>query len=296
MRPSQAPSWQFIEEAGSEIASRVLDLEEALHSASEDYVAVYEREINRQQERVAALAQDPVLRCGLAIANPQVARESARLIQKAGVLYGRREKRLVTTLLRYVSRAALKLSPFSTLTPTGLLTTAQGDDPLTLVKGAWQRRSLVRVRRHILDRCSDLLLRYDPWRRSLVVSLNDSAEQLEDGRTLFLRPSHYRLNEEKMKLEFQDESLVRVRIPLPLLETQVLVQARGPLLFRTHVSACGRTRRARGSREGPDRPASRHRIPASADAMEQRRRSTGEGNDPGVWANLRRRRTHNIRC
>jgi hypothetical protein len=214
----QTSAWMLIEDANSALANRMLALEDELNVAHGDFRAVYEEELDQQQKAVAVLAVDPVLRYGLAIANPQVAQSNTRIGEKAAAIYGRREKRLATTLARYVSRAALKLSPFSTLTPTGLLSVEEGDEPLTLIGSAWPQRSLVRVRRHILDRCSDLLLRCSAWRRSLPVSLNDSALRLDDGRTLFLRPSRFAWNEEKRRLEFQDESLVRVRLPLRLVD------------------------------------------------------------------------------
>jgi len=213
----ETPAWAFIEAAANGLANRLLATENELSAAHRDFLAVYEEELNREQEAVAALAVDPVLRCGLAVANPQVAQNQGRL-ENGARAYGRREKRLTATLARYVSRAALKLSPFSTLTPTGLLSVEETDEPLTLVGSDWPQRSLVRLRRHILDRCSDLLLQCPSWRRSLPVSLNDSALRLEDGRTLFLRPSRFVWNEETRRLKFQDECLIRVRLPLRLVD------------------------------------------------------------------------------
>src|SRR4029077_4252354 len=57
---------------------------------------------------------------GVALSSPDIAQHLDRLTGREPDGFGRREKNLCLTLLRYASRAALKLSPFSTLTRTGL--------------------------------------------------------------------------------------------------------------------------------------------------------------------------------
>jgi hypothetical protein len=211
-------AWAFVEEAAGPLATLVLEAEGELEGARSAFAAAYDAEAVRQGRHLAALLEDPLLRTGLAVASPPFAREASRLRHAGPEDRGRRERRLATTLLRYASRAALKLSPFSTFTPVGLAQVVPGSAPLTLAGSPWDPQSLVRVRRHVLDRCADLLQRYPPWRRRLVVTLNDSAVGLEDGRVLLRRPSHYRPDEQDRTLRYHEEALVRAFLRGPLVE------------------------------------------------------------------------------
>lgn len=213
--------WQAVEQVVGAPVQRVVELERQLDAAARDFTSAYEEELRRQYGHLAALLEDPSFRCGLAVASPVVAGQAHRLRGKAPDGYGRRERRLASTVLRYASRAALKLSPFSTFTSVGLaelVPSEDGEAPLALVGSGWSRRSLVRLRRHLLDRCSDLLSRYPPWRERLTLALNDSALVLDDGRLLYHRPGHYQPDGEALKLRFHEESLVRAGLRGPLVE------------------------------------------------------------------------------
>jgi hypothetical protein len=213
-----SPNWQFVEQIAATLAQRVLELERLAEESGKKFDSCYEQEKGSQYESLAALLPDPMLRCGLAVSSPLVAAESQRLQRKTVSEYGRRERRLAVTLLRYVSRAAFKLSPFSTFTPVGLASISDELDRTTLSGGEWARYSLVRLRRHILDRCVDLLAAYRPWRETLLVELNDSLLDLEDGRTLLRRPGRFYPDPETSRLEYQRESLVRARLSGPTVE------------------------------------------------------------------------------
>jgi hypothetical protein len=212
-------AWALVAEAAGPLATRVLEAEAEHDTAKDAFAAAYHAEAARQGRHLAALLDDPLLRTGLAVASPLFADAAARLRSADPEDGGRRQRRLATTLLRYVSRGALKLSPFSTFTPVGLAHVVPGSASLTLTGSPWRAQSLVRVRRHVLDRCADLLQRYLPWRRRLVVALNDSAVQLPDGRVLLRRPSHYRADEEGRTLRYHEEALVRASLRGPLVES-----------------------------------------------------------------------------
>lgn len=228
-------AWQFVEETAGSLAARVMELEHQAGVAQLSFIAAHEEEASRQHQYLAALLDDPVLRCGLAIGSPVVAREAARLRENPPERYGRRERRLASTLLRYISRATLKLSPFSTFTPVGLAQIGDGDAPLAFVGSGWRRHSLVRLRRYILDRCSDLLLGYLPWRNRHEVAINDSTVTLVDGRVLYRRSSHYRIDEQANKVQYHEESLVRVGLRGPLVERATALLADGSLPYREVV-------------------------------------------------------------
>ncbi len=210
--------WEFVEEAAGRLAHRVLQLEQDSEVAWRQFLQGYETESGRQYQCLRQLLDDPLFATGLAVASPVVAREADRIRKKALTEYGRRERRLATTLLRYVSRAALKLSPFSTFTTVGLAAVDDQLEPLSLAGGGWRRRSLVRLRHHILERCADLLAGYKPWRNTLSVVLNDSVLSLDDGRLLLRRPHFYQPDEKERKLFYREESIVRVRLQGPLVD------------------------------------------------------------------------------
>ena len=227
----QRPEWRWVEEAAGASARRVVELEERLTEDIRDFEAAHQGEMERQSRWLAELIHQPLFRCGLGIASPSLAHELHRLRHRSPAAYGRRERRLATTLLRYATRAALKPSPFSTFTTVSLARIEDGEGPPALVGGGWRRRSLVRLRRHLLDRCTNLLQSYPPWRERLLVALNDSVTTLEDGRLLYQRPSHYRLHGEERRLRYEEESLVRVDLPARWVERFTSLLG-APLLYR----------------------------------------------------------------
>jgi len=224
--------WPLVESATGSMAERVLELEEVIHSSRSEFALAYERELNRQYLYLTSLLDDPFFRCGLTVASPLVCREARRLREKTPECYGRREKRLALTLLRYISRAALKLSPFSTFTPVCLARIDDHSPVLDLEVGQWRYRSLVRVRRHVLDRCVDLLFRYSSWRDSLSVEINNSIVLRDDGRVLFRRPGTYEMNVSEHKLHYHEESLVSVRLNRSFLDCLLLIFAGGSISYR----------------------------------------------------------------
>ncbi len=223
--------WHHVVEAAGALADSVAALEERGEAQRAALADACARETRRQTRHLVALLEQPALRSGLAFASLVVAASVARLRDTAPDAHGPRERRLVTTLLRYASRSALKLSPFSTFTQVGLARVRDGARPLRLARGEWERRSVVRVRRHVLDRCADLLARHGPWRRRLAVALNESALTLPDGRILFRRRSQWSGDAADGGVRYHEEALVRVRLQGACVEALRGVLAQGA---RTH--------------------------------------------------------------
>lgn len=229
-RHAQAPVWRFVEEAVGGLAQRILALEGQLGDARSQFESAFQDETRYQRHRLAAFLDAPLFQCGLAIASPVVATEAGRLRRLSPDEYGRREKRLVATLLRYVSRAALKVSPFSTFTPVGICHVDEPGCALGLAPESWQYESLVRLRRHVFDRCADMLVHYRPWRERLEVALNNSISRMGDGRLLLRRSGHYRLDADKV-LRHQKESLVRISPEAFLVEPLQKLLASGTIPY-----------------------------------------------------------------
>ncbi|HEV3074262.1 MAG TPA: hypothetical protein VHB47_07585 [Thermoanaerobaculia bacterium] len=167
------------------IAALEQDLAERERAFRSAYAGVRERE---RQALFEPLAR-PSLRRGLALASPALLEGLAR--HGARPLRGRRARRLEISLLRYLSRAALKLSPYSTLTPLALADLCEGDGggaAIRYVAGPRRERSLVRIKRYLLDQCCRLLVLHPRVRERLRVGLNPSLERLPGGDIRFLRP------------------------------------------------------------------------------------------------------------
>lgn len=224
-----AEGWSVVEAVDRELVARVLDLEAALAEWRRDFETAYAAAARDEIAALVRLLDDRLFACGLAIASPLVARQCRRLLVTPPEAFGRRERKLVPTLLRYASRAALKLSPFSTFTPVGLASIrAPGADPaaddpaadgsaaVRLLADGWRETSLLRIRRYLLDQYWEMLHRFAPLREHLRVTLNDSRAGGGAERSVFLRPAHWRPEEAGM--EHVEESLVRGRLDGPLIE------------------------------------------------------------------------------
>jgi hypothetical protein len=214
--------WADVEEVAPRLSARVLELESALADWRRDFVSSYNATVGDEIDRLVALLDDRMFSCGLALASPLVARQARRLVGRSVDTFGRDERRLAATLVRYVSRAAFKLSPFSTFTPVGLAAVRPASPggravaAVRLAGGEARDVSLLRLRRFLLDQVWELLQRAPALRPYLRVALNDSRIEAADGRSTFLRPGHWR--PEAGVLEHFEESLVRARLGGPWIE------------------------------------------------------------------------------
>src|SRR4029077_2391721 len=148
---------------------------------------------------------------------------------------GRRENRLHLGLLRYVSRAALKLSPFSTLTRIALvsLDTLDGDaaEPLAWTGGGWSERSLLRLRRYLIEQDLELLCRYRPFREGLTLRPSSTLEPGAPGSYRLIRPERWTVDAEAGRLRHQSASRVEMHLPGALVERVFAALAGGAGIY-----------------------------------------------------------------
>ncbi|HEX2202852.1 MAG TPA: lantibiotic dehydratase, partial [Longimicrobium sp.] len=158
-------------------------------------------------------------------ATPDLARAGRALAARPGARAGAKAE---GALLRYVSRAAGKVSPFSTLTPVGV-GAVRDDAPSALrLRGErWRARSLVRVKPYLLDQVAAMLRLWPPFRARLRVALNGSLAETEPGRFLFVRPAHWAYDAEAGKVGWHDEAMVALGLRGPLFERMVAALAAG---------------------------------------------------------------------
>lgn len=207
------PAWPELVRRTHPLAERLVALEERHARWRERFAGAYDLELNHQRQRLAAFVERADLMRGIGLASPVLV-ENLRRLQGRAEGYGRRERRISASLLRYVSRAALKTSPFSTLTCVGLgvvtAETARGGG-VRLVGDPWRRRSLVHLKGTAIRQFQELLLQNTAARNHLSVVLNPTAEEATPGRLRFLRPQGWRLNPQG-ELAFEQEALVTLQL------------------------------------------------------------------------------------
>lgn len=188
-----APGW---EELRGRIAPRfdlLVELEERERTVAAEMERVFAAEAEREMEWLRTVAADPGFRRGLALASPLVASGRTRPGDR------RRERRMTTSLLRYVSRAAFKLSPYSTFTRLALGRAVEG--PLRLLGSLeeWEERSLVRLRLYVAEQIAAVLRRAPGVWESQRVRLNPTLEEAGPGRCRLLRPGFWSIEKGTMR-------------------------------------------------------------------------------------------------
>jgi hypothetical protein len=206
-RHSARPEWPRVREIAGGLAERVLVLE--ARGAAED--AAFRAAFHEARERQRAALRAPLggaeFRRGLALASPDLLAAARQL---DGAAPSPRARRAEAALLRYVTRAAAKVSPFSTFTTlaVGTVRPQGGGAGLRLRGAAWPTRSLVRLKRYRLEQLTEMLCRYPRFRDGLRVVLNDSATETGDGRLLLVRPGRWEADEARGALRYRPDALV----------------------------------------------------------------------------------------
>lgn len=193
----------------------LMALEDEVQAATAELSRAYHEERDREGEMLAqSLLNLPFLRA--------INLATRDLIPRAMQLEGAPRRRLLraeTSLLRYMSRAAFKLSPFSTLTRIGLGEVVDGDPGpgLRLIgHDLWHEHSLVRTRRDLLDSVAALLIRYPLIQQGLRVSLNDTLREDQPGVFRLIRPMQYERHQVTGEFRWASASFVKGRIDGPV--------------------------------------------------------------------------------
>lgn len=234
-RHRESPDWPLLEEVAGDLLTPVLDLERRRDERRKRADEAYATALDEEQRTLQRTVEDEAFARGLAAASQVVSQAAERWRRRPVERFRSRDLRLSMTLLRYVSRAAVKLSPFSTFTAVGLgrVRPSPEPGPARFTNGPWRARSLVRVRRFVLDQVGGLLRLNPHVRERLPVALNDSLGRLTDGRCNWLRPNRWVYDESQAKLVFQAESLVRAPVPETWLQTVKESLAPGGVTWRS---------------------------------------------------------------
>lgn len=214
-----------------DLLARIVGLEGQLATLWEIFEESYENARDQVRELLLLLGEDRELRRGLTLASRDLV-ENHRRLKNRYALYGRKERSAERSLARYVTRTVVKLSPYSTLTRLGLgAAVSQQGSAVRLLGPPWKAASLVRLKSHVPDQWSALLLRIPQAKEGLQVDLNDTLEDLGRGRHRFLRPWMLQLNEESQELVFVKPSLAKVDLKGPLIDWLKRKLSGGPIFY-----------------------------------------------------------------
>lgn len=197
----------------------VIELQQQMRQWRREFKESFENQRKLESHHLIEISRNHRFLRGLAHGSVVLTENLPRLTRKPLDAHGRRERRLLDSLYRYVTRAAGKLSPLSTLTAIGL-GVASTDIPEFRLLGSqpWCERTLICLRRYFLDQCCDLLTHSPPFRDNLVVLPNETTERLEGDIFRLLRPGRWQFNEEAAVMKFQRPALVKLRLRGPLVE------------------------------------------------------------------------------
>jgi hypothetical protein len=208
-------------------AARRIDALEAIYHLEDqqtkderDFEAAYFRQLEREFSCLTGFLEDCRFMRGIAMSSALLAKHLPRLREAGSQAPGRRDKRLMISLLRYVSRAALKLSPFGSLTSVGigLVVPLSGAEFQIVRPGSWSERSHVSLHRSLLERLAHVLLHYPPFRESLPVTVNQTITSPAPNRFVFIRPFFWEVTPDPPYLKFVMHSRVKVDLKGPRIE------------------------------------------------------------------------------
>ncbi|MFL6292915.1 MAG: hypothetical protein ACJ759_18635, partial [Thermoanaerobaculia bacterium] len=214
--------WAVLQQIPPGLAERIAALEEQLRENDRAFAALYESELDRERRHLLGLLRDRRFLRGVALGRPGLVEKAlsrARSFAASGS--SKSPERWELSLLRFVTRAATKLSANSTLTAysLGSVEASPGAPGIRFVDAPRREVSLVRLDRPQLEQLQVLLTRHPAVRERHLVAWNDSVEEVEPGRYSFVRDSRWSL--EPGAREFRLDKPARVTVHL----SEALVEA-----------------------------------------------------------------------
>lgn len=239
---SLQPDWPVLLEASRGLALEVVELEKKASEHHRALSAVYAAELERERRHLFGLLDDQRFLRGIALGSPELARQARGLRQQADAVNGRRGRKIEQSLLRFATRAAAKLSPYSTLTPIAI-GAIRDTTPRSFQFLACDRheRSVLRVNRAFLEQCQELLLRHPQARSACLVALNGTIQESEPDCFRFLRRSRWEIDSETNDFRFVPSSQVRVTLTGILLEKARGALVGGPVAYGSLITQLARS-------------------------------------------------------
>lgn len=219
-RYSKKAEWSALLQVSVSLAERIVTLEEQLHEQDRSLDVLYARELTRERRHVLDLIEDRRFLRGVAIGTPdlvQKVRSQAPPLVASD--FAKPPAKWEESLLRFVTRAAAKLSANSTLTvyAPGSIRRSAVARGLSFGHAPQREISLVRLKRTQLEQFQALLMGHAAVRRRALVAWNDSVEEFEPGRFRFVRDGYWKLEPDAGDLQYVEPARVKVTLSNPLL-------------------------------------------------------------------------------
>lgn len=212
-------AWPTVQIAVPDVCDRICELENKIIVLKEKLHNIFQEERERQRQHLLTFLDVENLMRGLAFASPNLY-NNLRHLSKPSLSYGRKERRLEESLLRYVSRACLKLSPFSTLTRValGIVSNENEGHQVRILGGEWRHCHLRRVKRHIVNQCYALLQLHPRFRGQLRIGMNRTIAKVGPTNYRFIHPGNWMFDPEAKEFRYREDSLISVELDGPLIE------------------------------------------------------------------------------
>ena len=188
LRHSLSDFWAVVERLAGENLKSYLACEREYSMWLKDFEVLYDSAVESERLSLIGFLKNRNLVHGLSVAS----RSSVLYLEhSSSIASSKKQKKSEETLYRYVTRSITKLSPFSTLTRTGLaVAVPESIWPTVKLSGEnWREISRSFFRLSLMEQYVDLLsTRRDSVKNALVIGLNVSLEQIEPERYIFVRP------------------------------------------------------------------------------------------------------------
>jgi hypothetical protein len=233
-RYREKPEWANLLQVSAELAPEIVRLEEQLLENDRAFNKLFEDEFARERRHTLSLVEDRRFLRGVAQGRPGLVQQiRARAPSLAASGFLKTPEKWELSLLRFVTRAAAKLSANSTLTVYALGSIRPTPSPAGFRFAASPQRetSRVRVNRPELEQLQALLMRLPAVRGRALVAWNDSVEETAPGQYRFLRDGHWSLDPGAQELHFVQPARATVKISNPLLGMARDALREGPLRY-----------------------------------------------------------------
>lgn len=211
-----ASAWNDLDPAIREAVRKGIRLERERDDWTQGILSAYREQRIDERRGLCELLANRDFHRGIALASSTLASRTDRLRRRSPADYGRKELKLEQSVLRFVSRAALKLSPFSTLTPVALALVQDGSRPdapaLQFAADRWRQCSLLRLKRYLFHQCAEVLFSRPEVRERLDLALNTSLERIGPDRFRFFRRGYRGPDPASGDTKLFQPSLVKARL------------------------------------------------------------------------------------
>lgn len=210
------PSWLWLEKISSNLPNQIAELERQCRDLEDRISDRYDIDYGAERRHVISLTQDSRFVRGIALGRLGLVEKilsRAPLHLRGGDL-GKAQK-WESSLLRFVTRAASKLSANSTLTAYSLghVKNSSTQQCFHFYRTPHREISLVRIDRPEIEQFVALLMRHPTVKARGLLAWNESLKEIEPGRYRFIRNRYWDLKPGADSFCYEPPARVTTRLP-----------------------------------------------------------------------------------